>query len=263
MAGGQGEGAAAGMDLEDGFYMAQEDAFSERTGWKYVVTLEVENGEIVSAQWDGAHREAGDPKDMQSRNGEYGMVENGGAIAPWYEQAEKTEQYLLKTQDPTDISYTNDAGNTDAISGVTIHVKEFFTLAQEALQAGPTEQGPYEYGGYTATADEFSHGWKTQVSLTVIGGHIISAYWTELPEEGDMDKRTASVEGEYGMVSQGDAQAPWYEQAEQVEQYLIETQDPTDVRINDEGKTDAISGVSVTVQGFFTLAQEALEGARR
>jgi major membrane immunogen (membrane-anchored lipoprotein) len=65
------------------------------------------------------------------------------------------------------------------------------------------------------------------------------------------------------MVSQGDAQAPWYEQAEQVEQYLIETQDPTDVRINDEGKTDAISGVSVTVQGFFTLAQEALEGARR
>ncbi|MDK2800646.1 MAG: hypothetical protein PWQ70_2265, partial [Clostridiales bacterium] len=66
-------------------------------------------------------------------NGKYGMKEKGGAQAEWHEQAEKAEAYLLKTQDPTKITYTDDEGHTDLISGATIHVKEFFELANEAL----------------------------------------------------------------------------------------------------------------------------------
>jgi major membrane immunogen (membrane-anchored lipoprotein) len=96
-------------------------------------------------------------------------------------------------------------------------------------------------------------------SVLVALGALVAAAHREAGNPKDLQSRN----GEYGMVPQSDAQAAWYEQAERVEQYLLETQDPTDVRINDEGKTDAISGVSVTVESFFTLAQEALEGARR
>jgi major membrane immunogen (membrane-anchored lipoprotein) len=229
-----------------------------------MVTIEVEDGEIVEAEWNGAHKSAGTSKVTQSESGEYGMVEKGDAIAPWYEQAEKTEQYLLETQDPTKIEYSNDAGNTDAISGVTIHVKEYFTLAQKALQQGPDGYGMWEDGHYHAEAGEFSeNGWKATVDLTVVSGYIVAANWNSIPEEGGKKKKQASMEGEYGMVANSNAELHWYEQAARAEQYLLETQDPTDISYTDDGATDAISGVSITVDEFFTLAQEALEGAKR
>ena len=55
-------------------------------------------------------------------------------MAPWFEQAQAAEAHLLDIQDPTAIEYTSDEGHTDAISGATIHVVEFFTLAEEALE---------------------------------------------------------------------------------------------------------------------------------
>lgn len=121
-----------GGKYEDGIYFAQEDGFGD-SGWKYMVTIEVANGEIVSADWNGAFKGGGDDKDTVSANGEYGMVANGGAQAEWHEQAAKAEAYLVETQDPTAIEYTDDEGHTDAISGVSIHVVEFFKLAEEAL----------------------------------------------------------------------------------------------------------------------------------
>ena len=131
-AGGSQEGAIA-----DGTYYAEEKKFSENSGWKYTVTLEVKDGKIVDVEWNGVHKDGGTDKVTRSKSGEYGMVEKGGAIAPWFEQAAKAEAYLLKVQDPTDIKYSSDEGHTDAISGVTIHVVEFFSLAEEALSGKP------------------------------------------------------------------------------------------------------------------------------
>lgn len=119
---------------EDGIYFAQEDGFSEKSGWKYMVTLKVEDGKIVEAEWNGANKEAGRDKITLSEAGEYGMVENGGAQARWHEQAAKAEAYLIEKQDPTAIEYTDEEGHTDAISGVSIHVSEFFNLAEKALE---------------------------------------------------------------------------------------------------------------------------------
>ncbi len=245
--------------LEDGFYMAQEEGFSEKTGWKYVVTLQVADGKIAEAVWNGAHQTAGPSKVAQSKSGDYGMVEKAGAQAPWYEQAAKAEAYLLEKQDPTAITYTDDVGHTDAISGVSIHVVEFFDLAQKALEKGPVGRGPYKDGSYHAEMSEFDHGWKAAVDLTVLGGRIVAAEWDALAEESDTTKKEASRNGEYGMMDNSGAQAPWFEQAEKAEAYLIEVQDPTQVPINDQGATDAISGVSIGVEEFFTLADKALE----
>lgn len=253
----QGEG-----EYEDGFYFAQQDGFGE-TGWKYVVTLEVEDGKIVSAEWNGANEEAGPDKLTLSKNGEYGMLENGEAQAAWYEQAEKAAAYLVETQDPTAIEYTDEEGHTDDIAGVSIHVVEFFELAEKALANGPVEEGPYKDGNYYAEADEFSSGWKYYADLTVIGGHIVAADWDGIPEEGEKNKDQASADGDYGMVENGNAQAPWFEQADKAEAYLLETQDPTAVSYSDdEGHTDDIAGVSIHVGEFFELAEEALEEAK-
>ncbi len=266
-AGGQEESPPSGdMNFADGVYFAQEAGFSERTGWKYMVTIEVENGEIVAADWNGANRDGGTDKKERSRSGAYGMVENGGAMAPWFEQAMATEAYLLETQDPTAITYTNDAGNTDAFSGATIHVREFFDLAEKALSGSPGGFGMWKDGQYHAEEADFNErtGWKYMVDITVVGGRIVAANWNGMNVEGGTDKKTRSMDGEYGMVANGGAMAPWFEQAMAAEAYLLETQDPTAITYSDdEGRTDAFSGATIHVIEFFTLAEEALEGARR
>lgn len=261
-ANGQGESARPEGGFEDGIYFAQEDSFSERTGWKYMVTLWVEDGQITDVEWNGANSKAGTDKITRSKSGEYGMVENGGAIAPWWEQAEAAEEYLMEVQDPRQMDLDDD-GYTDAVSGVTIHINELQELAIKALDQGKVDGlGPYEDGAYSATADEpASSGWQDKVDLTVVSGYIVAAYWNPFDEDG-RDKYEVSKEGEYGMVENGGAQAPWWEQADAVEAKLLETQDPTAVSWDSDGNTDAISGVSIHVDGFFELAAEALEDAQ-
>src|SRR5690554_5845072 len=114
---------------EDGLYFAQEDEFG-KTGWKYTVTLEVENGNIVEALWDGAHQDGGVSKRTSAIKGDYNMIVASPIGKEWHEQAEVAEQYLLETQDPsaTGIEW-NEEGKTDAISGCTMTANVFFELA--------------------------------------------------------------------------------------------------------------------------------------
>lgn len=263
VANGDGEegAAATGGELEDGFYFAQQTEFSG-SGWKYMVSIEVEDGEIVEVEWNGANKAAGTDKITRSESGEYGMVARGGAQAEWHEQAAAVEEYLLEVQDPGAIEYDDETGNTDAISGVSIHINEFVEMAEKALSQGPVGRGPYQDGAYHAEAAEFSHGWKDAVDITVVSGYIVAAYWNPIPEEGEKGKYQASVDGEYGMMENGGAQAPWFEQVDVLAAELIETQDPTAIPVNDEGGTDAVSGVSITVSSFLELVEEALADAQ-
>lgn len=247
-------------ELKDGTYFAMDDAFADN-GWKSAVTLKVEGGKIVAADWNGVNKKAGVDKKTFSKEGNYGMKEKGKAQAEWHEQAEKVEAYLVEMQDPTKIEYKDNEGHTDAISGVSIHVNDFFELAKKALDKGPIEMGSYKDGAHHAEAPEFVNGWKETVDLTVLNGHIVSAYWDGINEENpELTKKAASADGSYGMKEKGKAQAEWHEEAEKVEAYLLETQDPTKIEYKDDkGTTDAISGVTVGVKGFFELAKEALE----
>lgn len=246
---------------QDGIFFAQEDNFSSN-GWKYMVTIEVKNGKIVSVDWNGANINGGDPKKTVSIDGRYNMVAYGNAQAEWHEQAEKVEAYLLKTQNPTAITYKSDEGHTDDIAGATIHVIEFFTLAEKALNAGPVGKGPYKDGHYFAVESEFSsNGWRYSVDLTTVNGNIVAVNWNGANRNGGLDKKTSSSTGAYGMVAYGDAQSEWHVQAIAAQDYLLETQDPASISYkDDEGHTDDIAGVSIHVIEFFELAEKALAG---
>jgi len=244
---------------KDGIYFAQEDGFSS-SGWKYVVTLEVKDGKIVSADWNGVNKAGGADKDTLSKSGKYGLVAKGGAQAEWHEQAERAEAYLIQTQDPTKITYSDDEGHTDDIAGVSIHVKEFFELAEKALANGPVGRGPYQDGAYYAEEDGYNNGWKYTASLTVVNGYIVAADWNGVNLNGGKDKDTLSKDGEYPIVKNGGAQADWHVQAERAEEHLLKIQDPTKVNYKDDaGHTDDIAGVSIHVVEFFELAKKALD----
>ncbi|WP_054957426.1 FMN-binding protein [Paenibacillus dakarensis] len=247
-------------EYKDGNYFAQGE-MNEKSGWQYNVTLKVEGGKITAADWNASNIKAGKDKKTVSESGEYGMKEKGGAQAEWHEQAEKAEQFLIEKQDPAAITF-NDEGKTDAISGVSISVNEFVELAQKALQAGPTEAGPYKDGAYHAEGEmDAKSGWQPTVDLTVTNGKVVAAYFSGVNKDGE-DKQDFSKDGKYGMKEKGGAQAEWHEQVQKAQAFFLENQGVGSASFNDEGKTDAISGVSISVQEYFTLAEKALEGAK-
>jgi major membrane immunogen (membrane-anchored lipoprotein) len=119
---------------KDGTYKAEEADFDAQTGFKYNVTITVANGNIIAAQWNATNKDGGDDKLTLSKNGEYGMKEKGGAIDEWHVQAARAEQFLIEKNDPAAIVFDQEKQTTDAISGVTIKVAPFATLAAKALE---------------------------------------------------------------------------------------------------------------------------------
>lgn len=114
-------------------------------------------------------------------------------------------------------------------------------------------------GVYHAQEDDFgSDGWQESVTLTVIDGRIGKAYWDAVPADGGKSKREASMEGEYIMTETG---LLWHEQAQLLEARLVELQNPSRFVMSEDGKTDAITGVSISVSSFVALAQECYEQA--
>ena len=245
-------------ELKDGIYFAMDEDFAS-SGWKETVTLTVSGGKITQADWNGVNIAGGADKKSFDKAGKYNMVKFGQAQAEWSVQAEKAEKYLISTQDPTAISYTDSDGHTDAIAGVSVHVDAFFNLAQKALAAGPVGRGSYSDGAYFAIDDQFaSSGWKEYVSLTVVTGRIATINWSGVNRAGE-DKKAFDKAGNYNMVKFGKAQDEWSVQANRAESYLVEKQDLKEIEYTDaEGHTDDIAGVSIHVNSMYALVEEAL-----
>ncbi|MFW5994516.1 MAG: FMN-binding protein [Spirochaetia bacterium] len=248
----------SGLDiasLSGGWYRAAQE-YDPEEDWRNIVMVEVSDGEIVDATWTAAPLTGGMDKMTSSMEGEYGMEEV--AQSPWHEQAQATIDHLLETQDPTDVEFTDD-GKTDAISGATITVSYFFDLAEEALSGSPDGFGSYEDGVYRGEA-EAGDEWQDVVHITVVDGYIVSVHWAPEPlDDQGMDKYEYSLEGEYGMESASDW--AWHEHADAVAEFVIENQAVDAIELDDDGKTDAISGATVSLDGFYDAAQEALAQA--
>lgn len=253
-----GNATAEAGQYQDGTYFGTIEA-DAKTGWQTYALLTVEGGKITKADWNAFNvNSAGDLKKKVSEDGKYGM-KAGGASSEWHEQAALAEAYLIEKQDPAAITVDGE-GHSDAISGVSVHVNDFIAAAQAAIAAGPAEAGPYKDGGYTAEGEmDADSGWKSTVALTVAGGNVVAVNFSGVNAAGD-DKTQYSVDGKYGMKA-GGASAEWHEEIALAEKYYLENKGAAPA-FDAEGKTDAISGVSIHVGEYFTLADKALEGAK-
>ncbi len=123
----------------------------------------------------------------------------------------------------------------------------------------------YKDGVYEATGEtNENNGYAAKVVITVADGQISDVDYNCFTEDGK-DKKAESNpnEGEYtyDMISAG-AQSDWYVQAELLEDALIESQDPTLINVDSDGKTDSVAGVSIKVSEFVELSSEALAQAK-
>lgn len=246
--------------VKDGVYFAQSKGFSPQGGWKEQVILEVKGGKITAATWNGVSNIAGaQDKKSYAASGKYGMVKASKIKAEWHEQAKAVESYLVKTQDVNLSKFTAD-GKTDAIAGASMTVSEFFTLAREALSKAPVAKGAYKDGWYYAEAGNFDKsGWKETVLVTVVNGSIVDVVWNAIPK--DAAKKSKIVESMAGRYKMNAKNGEWYVQAQRVEAAIVKAGDPSKIAMKADGKTDAISGVSITADAV-GLAVEALKAAK-
>lgn len=246
--------ALEGAKLQDGTYEVKADG-ADNSGFTDQMTMTVKDGKITELVWE-AIAEDGKKKSVMSEEGEYVMTEDG---LTWKEQAEALAAAVIENQN---VSFLNmdEQGKTDAVNGVSISVGGFVNLAEKCMKeaAGLTETVELKDGTYEAkTEAPDGNGFVDQVTMTVKDGKITEVVWEAVTEDGKK-KSVMSEEGEYVMTEDGPT---WKEQAEALAAALVENQNLKFLNMDEQGKTDAVSGVSISVGGFVKLAQQCLDEA--
>ena len=132
----------------------------------------------------------------------------------------------------------------------------FENIGTPVVIAGGTSR--LEDGTYRAEADAETFGFLESVEITVTDGRITAANWDGTDRQGQ-SKKALSKAGEYVM---SETSLPWHEQAQVMEQALLQVQDPSKLAVNSEtGKADGYSGATIRVDTFVTLAANAFSQA--
>ena len=242
-----------GAVLQDGTYEASGE--KDDSGFADQVTITVKEGKITEVNWDSIG-EDGSKKSVMSEKGEYTMTEDGPT---WAEQAKALAEALVENQNLTFLTM-DEQGKTDAVSGVSISVGGFVSLAEKCMKeaAGMEEKAlTLTDGTYEASGEKDDSGFADHVTITVKEGKITEVNWDSIGEDGSK-KSVMSEKGEYTMTEDGPT---WAEQAKALAEALVENQNLAFLTMDEQGKTDAVSGVSISVGGFVSLAEKCLNEA--
>lgn len=244
---------------KDGFYQAAGQPTD--SGWTYFMTFDVKDGKITNVDYNGVNLAEGvkDKKVDLSKAGGYKLAP--GNAGEWHVQAEKINKYIEENQGLDGVEF-NDEGKSDAIAGATIHYDDTVDLLKNALDAGPVEQGDLTDGIYFAEDKKFDDkGFKYTLGYFVNHGVILAvqadAYQMGKDDDGKEVKQFKTVLAKEGKYDLGEeAVASYDKQAQAVNDYILKNGN-LDVEVNEEGKTDAISGATVSVGHWVTLFKEA------
>ena len=243
-----------GAVFADGTYEAKADA-PDDNGFTEQVTMTVENGKITEMNWDSIS-EDGTKKSDLAKNGEYVMTEDG---LNWAEQSQALTDAVIENQSLGFLTM-DEQTKTDAVAGVSISVGSFEQLARQCMEeaAGISPALTLTDGTYEAQADEADdNGFTEQVTMTVANGKITEMNWDSISEDGTK-KSDLAKNGEYVMTEDG---LNWAEQSQALTDAVIDHQSLDFLTMDEQTKTDAVAGVSISVGSFADLAQQCIRQA--
>lgn len=118
-------------------------------------------------------------------------------------------------------------------------------------------------GTYKGTAIDNYGGEENTASAEIkidAEGKITSVY-LDTTYKGSTKK---ALKDEYGMKGHpyGSQIGEWYEQVEKLENAIVEHQGTTFLALDKDGKTDAVSGCTISVSALVEAANKALEQAK-
>ncbi len=118
------------------------------------------------------------------------------------------------------------------------------TTKTEEPAAGALKDGTY-------VGDGPAGEWTDKVTVTVAGGAVTDIVWDAVNAAGDTKLTLGDA---YGM--------PWYNHSKAMTDYVKAGNDPATLAFNAEGKTDAVSGCTVSANGFVAAYTAALAQAK-
>ncbi len=230
------------LQLEDGRYYASADEFSTTTGFKEFVSFDVVDHKITTIQFDAVHQTA------QKTQKEHSQTKpNESSELPDHEQLKLLETYVKDNP-----AITPDTFTADQLKTLTLDALPYLTLYVNALNNGPIEAGSYQDGHYFATIDDFVDGQKPVMYLTIFNGHIVAVnYDTLLQDETKTLKQLAAENDDQ-------EHQEWSDQVNELEHYLIEIQNPSQIKATEENTIVGIDGTYPFVHEFIELSIKAL-----
>lgn len=126
--------------LQDGIYRV-EDEEADNSGFIYILTIKVEDGNISSVVFDSMNRE-GEYKSYLSSVGKYTMTEDGPT---WKDQADSLASYVLENQSIEGLT-VDENGKTDVVAGVSISIGNFIDLTEKVLIKAASGEGAESTG---------------------------------------------------------------------------------------------------------------------
>lgn len=120
---------------------------------------------------------------------------------------------------------------------------------------------PMKNGKYTVNAEQYDEsGYLATVTVTISDGKVVSVSIDDVDKD-KKSKKALSQSGSYGMKTKGGAKGEWHEEIALLEQTLTQ-KGSKDIAVNAEGKTDAISGCTISVSKYLDLYNKAIEKAQ-
>ncbi|MDU1412377.1 MAG: hypothetical protein E6929_06130 [Clostridium sp.] len=239
-----------GQKIEDKTYTYTLKGEKDST----VVTLTYKDGKPVDGSIDVITDKGS--KRALSEKGEYVMKE--GEEKHWHEQADLLINFLKENNfDLSKVTVNEETKTTDAVSGVSIKVKDYMTaidsLMKEVEAGTAKEAAEVKVYTYTLKGEKDS----TVVEMTYEDGKPVDATIDVTTDKGS--KRELSEKGEY-VMKEGE-EKHWHEQADLLTQFLKDNNfDLSKVTVNEETKTtDAVSGVSIKVKDYVTAIDSLMK----
>lgn len=125
----------------------------------------------------------------------------------------------------------------------------------------------YKEGEYTGSAVDSYGGQNNTATAKVTidkDGKITSVFLDTTYTKDGVATTKKTLKEEYGMLSSyGSSIGEWYEQVEKLEQAVVEHQGIDFLKLDDEGKTDAVSGCTIKIDAMYEALSKALDSAKK
>lgn len=127
----------------------------------------------------------------------------------------------------------------------------------------------YKEGTYTGTAPD-TYGGQNNTATAVVtidaSGTItdvdLDTTYTTSDGVATSKKALGSDYGMYG-VEYGSTVGEWYQQAKALEDYVVENQGLDNLTLDEDGKTDAVSGCTIKIDALYSAINNALNEAKK
>ncbi len=127
-------------------------------------------------------------------------------------------------------------------------------------------EGNYKEGTYVGSVvDDYGGAKNTVVAVVYVDskGLIKSVYLDTTYTKDGVTTTKKSLGNDYGMKARSEAGKEWYEQVNLIESKVIENQDISFIKLDDNGKTDTIAGVTMKIDALYNALDIALKDAKK